>query len=74
MQAGGFTFHPHKTQLGRLDKGFDWLGLWFGSNGQTMAQRALYNHNKKRQRLYYQARKKAMSESATQERVRIYEI
>ncbi len=73
MQAGGFSLHPDKTQLGRLEKGFDWLGLWFGPNGQTMAPRALHNHNEKRQRLYEQARKQGLSESATLERVRAYE-
>ncbi len=25
--------HPGKTQLGRTEQGFDWMGLWFKRNG-----------------------------------------
>lgn len=25
----GFECHPDKTQIGRIERGFDWLGVWF---------------------------------------------
>ncbi|ECF7068464.1 hypothetical protein XS74_22935 [Salmonella enterica subsp. enterica] len=27
FDLGGFEIHPDKSQTGRLEKGFDWLGL-----------------------------------------------
>lgn len=73
MQPQGFAMHPDKTQLGRLANGFDWLGIWFGPEGPSIAPRALNNHQQRRLRLYEQARNRGLSESAAQERVRAYE-
>lgn len=73
LQPGGFELHPDKTQLGRLEKGFDWLGLWFGPEGTTIAPRALNNHRERCLRLYEQARRRGLSESAANERVRAYQ-
>jgi hypothetical protein len=58
LQPGGFELHPDKTQLGRLEKGFDWLGLWFSPEGTTIAPRALNNHRERCLRLYEQARRR----------------
>lgn len=46
----GFSQHPEKTQLGRISKGFDWLGIWFGHQGVNIAPRSLerYVENKRR--------------------------
>ncbi|WP_024485529.1 reverse transcriptase domain-containing protein [Serratia fonticola] len=27
FDLGGFEAHPDKTQLGRIERGFDWLGV-----------------------------------------------
>jgi hypothetical protein len=33
FDLGGFETHPDKTQLGRIEHGFDWLGVWFTPTG-----------------------------------------
>ena len=35
FETGGFERHPDKTQTGRLEQGFDWLGIGFGAGGRT---------------------------------------
>ncbi|VEI61923.1 Retron-type reverse transcriptase [Serratia fonticola] len=69
----GFETHPDKTQLGRIEHGFDWLGVWFSPAGTTIAPRALENHRARRTRLYEQARAKGLTMSATEAKVRAYE-
>ncbi|MGN5575945.1 hypothetical protein VF709_24840, partial [Enterobacter sp. Lyrl_3] len=45
--------HPDKTQLGRTQKGFDWMGLWFTDKGITaFAPRATEKHRLKCRQLY----------------------
>ncbi|ELD8091265.1 hypothetical protein WM620_005040 [Salmonella enterica] len=29
----GFEQHPDKTFIGRVEKGFDWMGFWFTEKG-----------------------------------------
>ncbi|PMH03884.1 reverse transcriptase domain-containing protein [Vibrio lentus] len=49
-----FELASDKTQLGRVDKGFDWLGILFGSNGVVgPAPRALINRDNKLKKLNY---------------------
>ncbi|WP_149330560.1 reverse transcriptase domain-containing protein [Citrobacter braakii] len=49
----GFVLHPDKTQLGRTQKGFDWMGLWFTDKGITaFAPRATEKHRLKLRQLY----------------------
>ncbi|MCW2457369.1 UNVERIFIED_ORG: hypothetical protein M2414_005138 [Rahnella aquatilis] len=51
--AFGFEAHPEKTQIGRVQKGFDWMGAWLTSDGVTdIAPRAKANHREKVRRLY----------------------
>ncbi|MFV9066064.1 reverse transcriptase domain-containing protein [Serratia fonticola] len=69
----GFETHPDKTQLGRIEHGFDWLGVWFTPAGATIAPRALENHRARRARLYEQARVKGLTMSATEAMVQAYE-
>ncbi|WP_071888894.1 reverse transcriptase domain-containing protein [Serratia liquefaciens] len=53
LQAYGFIQHPDKTFIGRIGKGFDWLGAWLGTEGvEDIAPRALANHREKVRRLY----------------------
>ncbi|MGQ8704367.1 reverse transcriptase domain-containing protein, partial [Serratia marcescens] len=40
LNVFGFTLHPDKTQLGKTERGFDWMGLWFNTHGiQSIAPR-----------------------------------
>lgn len=49
----GFEAHPDKTQIGRTEKGFDWMGAWLTHEGVTdIAPRAKANHREKVRRLY----------------------
>lgn len=73
FDLGGFETHPDKTQLGRIERGFDWLGVWFTPTGTTIAPRALENHRAKRTRLYEQAKAKGLTPSAIEAKVRAYE-
>nr|WP_272662723.1 reverse transcriptase domain-containing protein [Providencia sp. PROV111] len=53
MTAWGFRLHPDKTFIGRVAKGFDWMGAWLTHQGITgVAPRALINHETRCQRLY----------------------
>lgn len=53
-----FEQHPDKTFIGRVSKGFDWMGFWFTDRGcVSIAPRALSNHTKKLRWLYEQVRK-----------------
>ncbi|MEB5742701.1 reverse transcriptase domain-containing protein [Klebsiella aerogenes] len=73
FDEGGFERHPGKTQIGRISHGFDWLGVWFGPEGPTIAPRATENHRTRRRQLYEQARHRKLSEAETDERVQAYE-
>lgn len=53
LSASGFEQHPDKTFIGRVEKGFDWMGFWFTDKGCTsVAPRALKNRTMKLRRLY----------------------
>lgn len=73
FDLSGFERHPDKTQTGRVEKGFDWLGIWFGPEGAAIAPRALNNHRERRLRLFEQARRSGMSENDIRLRVQAYE-
>ncbi|MFV8809231.1 reverse transcriptase domain-containing protein [Yersinia enterocolitica] len=73
FDLGGFSIHPDKTQVGKIEHGFDWLGLWFGTKGPSIAPRALENHRARRVRLYEQARRKRLSATETDVLVQAYE-
>lgn len=74
FNLGGFETHPDKTQLGRIEHGFDWLGVWFTPEGTTIAPRALENYRVQRLRLYEQARRRGLSATEASERVQAYEV
>ncbi|HHC3508963.1 TPA: reverse transcriptase domain-containing protein [Klebsiella pneumoniae] len=49
----GFEKHPDKTFIGKVSRGFDWLGAWLTDKGVVgIAPRALTNHREKVRRLY----------------------
>ncbi|CAI1244873.1 Reverse transcriptase (RNA-dependent DNA polymerase) [Serratia fonticola] len=73
FNLSGFETHPDKTQLGRIEHGFDWLGVWFTPTRTTIAPRALENYRAQRMRLYEQARRRGLSATETAELVQAYE-
>jgi hypothetical protein len=72
FDLSGFIPHPDKTQLGRIEKGFDWLGIWFGETETTIAPRAVENHRLRRVQLYERARFSGMTHAEAELRVRAY--
>ncbi|EEA7260294.1 hypothetical protein TM79_004846 [Salmonella enterica subsp. enterica] len=53
----GFEQHPDKTFIGRVEKGFDWMGFWFTEKGcDGVAPRALQNFKDRLRRLYERVR------------------
>ncbi|HGM6755382.1 TPA: reverse transcriptase domain-containing protein [Serratia marcescens] len=72
FDLGGFEIHPDKTQLGRIENGFDWLGIWYSPEGPRIAPRAIENHRERIARLYEQARLRKLSKAETDNRVREY--
>jgi RNA-directed DNA polymerase len=73
FDLGGIETHPDKTQLGKSEKGFDWLGIWYSPLGPRIAPRALENRREHCARLYEQARCRRLSKTETEHLVRTYE-
>lgn len=44
FELSGFERHPEKTQTGRIEKGFDWLGIEFLPSGMRISPRSCANH------------------------------
>lgn len=58
LTALGFEKHPDKTFIGRVSRGFDWLGAWLTHRGVVgIAPRAWAKHREKVRRLYEQTRR-----------------
>jgi len=73
FDRSGFEKHPDKTMIGRLSRGFDWLGRDFNDRGaQGVSARSLNKHRERCRRLYEQARRRGQSERAAQQRVAMY--
>ena len=68
----GFEKHPEKTRIGRVVKGFDWLGAWITPADLTVAPRALENHRQRTLRLYEHARARGLSKSEARVLVQRY--
>lgn len=63
LASYGFEQHPDKTFIGKVEKGFDWMGFLFTADGcAAVAPRALTNHALKLRRLYEQARRGDLAE------------
>lgn len=70
----GFEGHPDKTTVGRAEKSFDWLGVWFDESGSVgIAPRALENHRTRCLRLEEQTRCLGLPEEQIRARVQQYE-
>ena len=46
--------HPDKTDIGRIERGFDFLGYHFSPQGLSLAQKTIENFVEKALRLYEQ--------------------
>jgi RNA-directed DNA polymerase len=62
FSALGLEQHPDKTFIGRIEKGFDFLGYHFSRKGLRLARKTLTNALEKWHRLYEQ--RKTAPESA----------
>jgi len=54
LEVLGLKQHPDKTFIGRIEKGFDFLGYHFGIEGLSLAKKTVENFIKKALRLYEQ--------------------
>ncbi len=53
----GFKQHPDKTFIGKVEKGFDWLGGQFGVNGlEGVSPRSIANHLERLRQFYERTR------------------
>ncbi len=57
------TKHPNKTFIGRIKRGFDFLGYHFGPQGLVLAENTIAAFVERALRLYEQDRKEPCSPS-----------
>ena len=62
--------HPDKTFIGKIERGFDFLGYHFGPAGLRVAKQTITNFIKKASRLYQQARSAVLAAAALEMYVR----
>ena len=62
--------HPDKTFIGRIERGFDFLGYHFSRKGLTLAKRTIANFIEKASRLYEQKRSGVSAAAALEMYVR----
>jgi hypothetical protein len=62
--------HPDKTFIGRVERGFDFLGYHFGPAGLTVAKKTIANFIEKASRLYEQERSAVLTATALEMYVR----
>ncbi|AYY80888.1 MAG TPA: hypothetical protein DIS95_09315 [Proteus vulgaris] len=73
MDIGSFEVHPDKTYIGRIQHGFDGLGVYFDRTGITgLSERAIKRHRERCLRLYEQACCDGLPEAEINERVQAY--
>ena len=70
----GFEKHPDKTFIGKIDRGFDFLGYHFDNHGiAALAASTLAHHSEKLRQLYESAQKNRESEDSLNLRVAEYQ-
>jgi RNA-directed DNA polymerase len=62
--------HPDKTFIGRIERGFDFLGYHFSPAGLTVAAKTIANFIEKASRLYEQKRSAVLAATALEMYVR----
>jgi hypothetical protein len=73
FEKAGLQQHPDKTFIGRIERGFDWLGYAFNERGRVQpaaktSQKFILNLH----RLYEQARRRQLSIEQLRKRVMDY--
>ena len=66
----GLEKHPDKTFIGRIERGFDFLGYHFGPAGLTVAAKTIANFIEKASRLYEQKRRAGLARATLEMYVR----
>ncbi|EBH8951723.1 transposase [Salmonella enterica subsp. diarizonae serovar 48:i:z] len=69
LDVSGFEQHPDKTFIGRITRGFDWLGAWFEPGAAGLAPRSLRLHRERCLRLYEQACRQGLTHHESMARV-----
>ncbi|MHA0953943.1 reverse transcriptase domain-containing protein [Enterobacter ludwigii] len=73
FEMHAFRSHPDKTFIGRVSRGFDWLGVDFNDHGATdISARAREHHHERCQRLYEQSLRRGMDTETALVRVQDY--
>jgi RNA-directed DNA polymerase len=62
--------HPDKTFIGRIERGFDFLGYHFSPAGLTVAAKTIANFIEKASQLYEQKRSAVLAATALEMYVR----
>ncbi|MGL4666761.1 MAG: reverse transcriptase domain-containing protein [Saezia sp.] len=74
FNLSGFEQHPDKTYIGRVEHGFDWLGVQLSDLGViSISPRSLEHHRKRCRQLYEQARSKGQTHQQALARVAQYQ-
>jgi RNA-directed DNA polymerase len=68
LAALGLEKHPDKTFIGRIERGFDFLGYRFSPAGLTLAKKTIANFIEKASRLYEQKRRAVSAAMALERR------
>ena len=70
LVALGLEKHPDKTFIGRIERGFDFLGYHFSPAGLAVAKKTIANFIEKASRLYEQERRAVSAASPLEMYVR----
>ena len=70
LRALSLEKHPDKTFIGRIERGFDFLGYHFSPAGLAVAKQTITNFIEKASRLYEQERRAASATSPLEMYVR----
>jgi RNA-directed DNA polymerase len=70
LSALSLEKHPDKTFIGRIERGFDFLGYHFSPTGLTVAKQTIANFIEKASRLYEQKRSAVLAATALEMYVR----
>ncbi|ENC7118052.1 transposase, partial [Salmonella enterica] len=72
LDVSGFEQHPDKTFIGRISRGFDWLGAWFEPGAAGLAPRSVRLHRERCLRLYEQTSRQGLTHEKSMARVQAY--
>jgi hypothetical protein len=70
LEAISLEKHPDKTFVGKIERGFDFLGYYFSPAGLAVAKKTISNFIEKASRLYEQERRAVSAATALEMYVR----